>query len=125
MNKPIRIIKFRIWDADNKHMVYYNPVSATIPFMTINGLFYNNGKIENKIPIQSTNVYDQNNNEIYESDYINFIDDEIDKNFIVEWNDNDAGFFLFEVGGNDVLRLSKQFSQNMKIVGNIYEGNIK
>ena len=68
MNKEI---KFRLWDKENKRMLYYD--NDIVPNMTLNGVLVddNNSNVSYKYDImQSTGLRDKNGVEIYKGDIV-------------------------------------------------------
>lgn len=124
----MRIIKFRVWDLENKTwenpsiLEVWNDSGKLEPFKYIktgklNPLY---SPIENYIIQQFTGVYDKNQKEIYEGDIIKWIDPStIHENVLVTYDEVSAGFKL-NLSWNK-CSFSHISRERIEILGNIYE----
>ena len=141
MENNNRIIKFRVWNIEDKCwdnpsiLEVWNDKGKLEPFQYIKS-----GKldpiytpIENYIIQQFTGLLDKNNKEIYEGDILelkneeSYLDSYKHSKFIVKWNGYYLAFFeniqlnIKSYMGDDPYRFIKCFSKYSQIIGNIFE----
>jgi len=117
-------LKFRLWDSENKKMIY--PDNALI---SSNGEIYSIkkgggiDKIKNCIVMVSTGKEDVDGREIYEGDIVQYVSPlmrEVTSNIgVVKWNGRYCGFRVFYENGED------SFIDSEKVIGNIFENELK
>jgi hypothetical protein len=106
----MRIIKFRAWDKDKKQWISpswdndENNISYPFPCKCC-------------VITQYTGLKDTNKKEIYEGDLLKDDGGNIGE---VIWNQDDCSFCL-DFPHVETQPLDREFSQSMKIIGNIYE----
>ena len=117
------MIKFRAWYNEREIMVY----QGTPDLETLQSFMFHYGDAE---LMQSTNIFDKNGKEIFESDYIKYSNDfgreSIHKVFLV------SGGLVINIHSNDVNKKTpfynacadnqtKQYMAQCEVIGNIYE----
>jgi uncharacterized phage protein (TIGR01671 family) len=116
-----REIKFRVWDSTNKCFIpspywYLDPVGP--------GRWQSDHTEMANCHIQQyTGLKDKNGKEIYEGDYVKFLNHKTNEIKIAEvfWYDDEAGFF---VGSQSKMIRPIEFSsiiEDTEVIGNIYE----
>lgn len=132
-------IEFRIWDKENKKMLYYN--NDIVPCLTLNGVLQDCSK---KVPtnvsykyilMQWTGLKDKNNIKIYTEDVIKFENKIYKIKFFNKWGmfgligKSDYKDFTEEdplgSGGSSTRYkpyvLGEYYQKRIEVVGNIYE----
>lgn len=108
-----RIIKFRAWDWDAKKIIDNVPVFEGVAFENattedeIDNCQRLISEVENYPLMQFTGLLDKNGKEIYEGDIVS---SEGWNNQVVEWKEGMQPYFQYY-----------QDSEDMEIIGNIYE----
>jgi len=115
-----RQIKFRIWNNEDKKMIYQSPISSKYYGMTITGLCYDNGRLRDWTPLQWTGLKDKNGKEIYEGDIVCLLEGEFGYLFkgVVFYNEKIASF---EIKCNETEIHGFYFDGEYEVEGNIYE----
>ena len=117
------MIKFRAWHEPTKHMAY----QGTPDIETLQSFIHH---FHDDDLMQSTNIFDKNGKEIFESDYIKYSNDfgreSIHKVFLV------SGGLVINIHSDDINKTTpfynacadnqtKQYMAQCEVIGNIYE----
>lgn len=111
----MREFRFRIWFEDFKHMYYEKRP----------GEVFREHKNLNSVIMQATEVFDINDVEVYEGDYVKFLYfDPIfkEKELVGKIEFVEGNFVIDCFAYGYVVSLNEYIYEEMEIIGNFYEG---
>ena len=103
------MIKFRAWYSLREIMVY----QGTPDIETLGSFMHHYGDAD---LMQSTNIFDKNGKEIFESDYLKY------GNYILKVIRVKGGFWLHGIlSGSCASKRTQTFMRKCEVIGNVYE----
>ena len=126
-------IKFRAWNAEENNMIFTFDGNYEIMVNSEDGTVFCGGHMSNgdwtePVLMQFTGLLDENGNEIYEGDILqyHFEDDGaiIAENLEIFWNQSTASFCYDDSYKGDKTsgqELSVEFCRDVVIIGNVYQ----